>query len=160
MIDGHQKSQRIICSFNSVTNTNHLEMRPVLQGCPYPPTRRKHKSHRSDTTIEIDLLSLQLARDSMCDREYRMYRQLKSFSLAHHFLSSSFLLINDLLISPFQDYLLKMIKASKEKNEEQMLNSFCVYRDTQHGDSVSATCVDRFHCILTKPVCLDRLEEV
>lgn len=39
LIDGHQKSRRIVCSYENVTNTSHPEMGPILHGCPYPPRR-------------------------------------------------------------------------------------------------------------------------
>ncbi|CAF1501838.1 unnamed protein product, partial [Rotaria sp. Silwood1] len=41
LIDGHQKSNRKICRHENLTNTNHLELGPVNQGCPYPPHRSK-----------------------------------------------------------------------------------------------------------------------
>jgi hypothetical protein len=41
LIDGHQKCKRVICQFKNVTNMNHPEMGPVVQGCPYAPKRRK-----------------------------------------------------------------------------------------------------------------------
>jgi hypothetical protein len=41
LIDGHQKCKRVICRFENVTNINHPEMGPVIQGCPYAPKRRK-----------------------------------------------------------------------------------------------------------------------
>ncbi|CAF3163957.1 unnamed protein product [Rotaria sp. Silwood2] len=41
LIDGHQKINRIICRYENLTNTNHLELGPVNQGCPYPPHRSK-----------------------------------------------------------------------------------------------------------------------
>ena len=44
LIDGHQKTNRIICRFENVTNTSHPEMGPVSQGCPYQP----HRSKRND----------------------------------------------------------------------------------------------------------------
>jgi hypothetical protein len=41
LIDGHQKCRRVICRFKNVTNINHPEMGPTVQGCPYAPKRRK-----------------------------------------------------------------------------------------------------------------------
>jgi hypothetical protein len=47
LIDGHQKSRRVICGFANVTNTSHPEMGPVVQGCPYPP-ERKRKNEKAE----------------------------------------------------------------------------------------------------------------
>lgn len=47
LIDGHQKCKRVICQFENVTNMNHSEMGPVVQGCPYAPKRsKKHEKTR------------------------------------------------------------------------------------------------------------------
>lgn len=43
LTDGHQKSRRVICRFENLTNTSHPEMGPVNQGCPYQPQRCKKK---------------------------------------------------------------------------------------------------------------------
>jgi hypothetical protein len=40
LIDGHQKSNRLICRYENLTNTSHPEMGPVNQGCPYQPQRK------------------------------------------------------------------------------------------------------------------------
>lgn len=47
LIDGHQKSRRLVCSFENLTDTSHSEMGPVLQGCPYAPRRRKRTQNRT-----------------------------------------------------------------------------------------------------------------
>ena len=47
LIDGHQKCQRVICQFENLTNMNHPEMGPVVQGCPYAPNRRMKNEKRN-----------------------------------------------------------------------------------------------------------------
>lgn len=55
LIDGHQKSRRLVCSFENLTDTNHSEMGPVLQGCPYAPTRRKRAHDQRGRVMNIGL---------------------------------------------------------------------------------------------------------
>ena len=54
LIDGHQKSRRIVCSFENVTNTIHPEMGPILQGCPYPPKRISNTKEQTGKKQVVD----------------------------------------------------------------------------------------------------------
>ncbi|CAF1030466.1 unnamed protein product [Didymodactylos carnosus] len=44
--DGHQKADRLVCSFNNVCEVSIDELGPILLGCPETPTRDKNNEQK------------------------------------------------------------------------------------------------------------------
>ena len=58
LIDVHQQSRRIVCSFENVTSTSHPEMGPILQGCPpYPPKRTIKPKEQKGEKLTVEFIS-------------------------------------------------------------------------------------------------------
>ncbi|CAF5069319.1 unnamed protein product, partial [Rotaria magnacalcarata] len=51
IVDGYQKSRRIVCGFKNVVDTTIEEMTSVEIGCPYGPCRKKQSSDTVNRTF-------------------------------------------------------------------------------------------------------------